>query len=168
MITCGAVILINPPLPVIAALSVGAGATVALAVMLAELVAVTLELAASVMVPPEVFGVATAVAACAEACAGVCAVKVKLAIGADGVFPLAGDATLITVVVPLLAACAAWAILVLRVAVVGAIKLMTLTAGVIVVVPLFDVLTITAAADTLAALVATLLLATVAATAVAD
>ena len=54
----------------------------------------------------------------------------------------------------------------MSVAVVGAVRLITLTAGVTTVVPALGLFTTTAAADTLAALAVTLLLATVAATAV--
>ena len=130
----------------------------AFAVMVAVLWAVTLLLAVNVMVPPAVFGLAAAAAAWALACAGVCAVKVRLAsglLGADGVALLA---TLMMVVVPCPAAVAALAILVLRTAALGAMRLITLTAGVMPVATVF----------TLAAFAATLLLATVAATAVAS
>ena len=87
------------------------------------------------MVPPAVFGVAVAAAAACAIWLGVCAVKVRLASGALGVAPLDALATLIIVVVPCPAAWAALAILVLSVAVVGAVKLTTLTAGVTTVVP---------------------------------
>ena len=91
--------------------------------------------------------------------------KVKLANGDDGAVGVLLLAMLMTVVVPVCAADAAFAILVLRTAVVGAVRLMTFTAGVIVAVPLFTVVII--GLDTLAAFAVTLLLATVAATAVA-
>ena len=95
--------------------------------------------------------------------------KVKLASGDDGavgVLLFAWLAILMTVVVPLCAADAAWAILVLSTEVVGAVRLMTLTAGVIVAVPVLALIVVTAGVDTLAAFAVTLLLATVAATAV--
>ena len=57
----------EPPLPVIWALSIGLTAVVALAVMVAVLVAVTLLLATKAIEPPEVFGLAVAVAAAAWA-----------------------------------------------------------------------------------------------------
>lgn len=64
VLICGAAILIEPPAPLIWALSAGAGAdagaVVALAVMVAVGVAVTLELAVKVIVPPEVLGAALA------------------------------------------------------------------------------------------------------------
>ena len=92
--------------------------------------------------------------------------KVKLANGALGVAPLAWLAILMTVVVPVCAADAAWAILVLSTAVVGAVRLTTLTGGVMVAVPVLALIVVTAGLDTLAAFAVTLLLATVAATAV--
>ena len=59
------------------------------------------------------------------------------------------------------------AILVLRTAVVGAVRFTTLTGGVMVAVPVLALIVVTAGVDTLVALAVTLLLATVAATAVA-
>ena len=138
--------------------------------MVAVDVVVTLALAVSVMVPPAVFGAAACAACAVCVCAiwlGVCAVKVMLAnglLGADGVALLA---TLMMVVVPCPAAWAAWAMLVFNVAVLGATRFTTLTAGVIVAVPVLALILVTAGVDTLAAFAVTLLLATVAATAVA-
>ena len=117
----------------------------------------TLLLAVSVIDPPAVLGVAELALAWAAIWLGVCAVKVRLAMGALGVDGVLLLATLMMVVVPLLDAWAALAIFALSTAALGAIRLMTFTAGDIALLN----------ADTFTALAATLLLATVAATAVA-